>query len=470
MARFSLFASAVLSVVAGSTAWGQRAPLAITDVTVIDGTGAAARPHMTVVIAGGRIVAMDSATRVSLPSDAQVIEGHGKFLIPGLWDMHVHLAKAGASSLGLFVANGVTSVRDMGGDFEVIDRWRSEITAGARIGPRITTAGPMLESATRVRRMTARGTVEPVARFRAAVSGALHADHVVDSVAQLGADHIKVRSAATRDTYLAVASSARRVGLPLVAHGDLVPVEDMLEAGQRSIEHAIYPPLQRRDAATRVRLIRELASAGVAVVPTMVNYYNWHRVTPVHARRVVDDSVGQIDPRRRYISGYLIEDWREQVQERGRVRDVLIRRAFLPRAYRGVLRDLQEMHSQGVRILPGTDVAVALMYPGFSLHEEMGLFVEKIGMTPSEALVSATRGAAEFSGRADSLGTLAIGKLADLVLLEADPLTDIRNVGRIHAVIIRGEMLDRSALLRSIERAKVERSGQPESPRSTLRM
>jgi imidazolonepropionase-like amidohydrolase len=104
------------------------------------------------------------------------------------------------------------------------------------------------------------------------------------------------------------------------------------------------------------------------------------------------------------------------------------------------------MHRTGVRILPGTDVAVALMYPGFSLRDELGYFVEKIGMTPAEALVSATRFAAEFSGMQDSLGTVQVGKLADLVLLDADPLVDIRKVGRIDAVIARGELFDHARL------------------------
>jgi cytosine/adenosine deaminase-related metal-dependent hydrolase len=178
----------------------------------------------------------------------------------------------------------------------------------------------------------------------------------------------------------------------------------------------------------------------------MVNYYQWLLVSPGRARRIVNDTLGRLDPRRRYISGYLLEDWREQVAERGRVRDALIRWFYLPRAYRGVLRDLQEMHRAGVRILPGTDVAVALKYPGFSLRDELGYFVDKIGMSPMEALLSATRSAAEFSGMLDSLGTVEIGKVADLVLLDADPLADIRNVGRVDAVILRGELFDRARL------------------------
>src|SRR6185503_4039571 len=129
--------TAMLSVGVRIAALAQGAPLAITDVTVVDGTGDGSRPHLTVVVSGGRIIAVDPVARAVIPPQATVIDGRGKFLIPGLWDMHVHLAKAGASSPGLFVANGVTSVRDMGGDFAVVRRWRDEIAAGVRVGPRI---------------------------------------------------------------------------------------------------------------------------------------------------------------------------------------------------------------------------------------------------------------------------------------------------------------------------------------------
>lgn len=435
------------------------APVAITHVTVIDVTTGQRFPDRIVLVRGTRIASIAPARTFDTRSGATVVNGRGKFLIPGLWDMHVHLAKAGAPALGLFVANGVTSVRDVGGDFAVVHQWRSEIAAGARVGPRIRTAGPILESVARVRRMKARGVIEPVERFRAPVADTADARRVVDSLARLGVDLVKVRTAASPEVYHAVAAAARRAGLPLAAHGDVVPPEDMLRAGQRSIEHAIRPPLQARDAGVRAQLVRALADSGVAVVPTLVNYYEWLLVSPAEARRIVEDTAGRLDPRRRYVSGYLLDDWREQVGERGRVKDALITRFYLPRRYRGMLRDLREMHRAGVRILPGTDVAVALMYPGFSLHDELGYFVEQIGMTPLEALASATRRAAEFSGRSDSLGTVEVGKLADLVLLDADPLADMRNTTRIHAVVAKGRLFDRAALDALLEAA--ERAAAP---------
>ena len=186
--------------IAGATASSQHAPVAITDVTLIDGLGGPERPHTTVLVRDGRIFAIDSVSRGIIPTQAKVVDGRGKFLIPGLSDMHVHLAKTGEPSLGLFIANGVTSVRDMGGDYAVIRRWKAEINNGARLGPRIRTAGPILESASRVRRMKARGTVEPVDRFRAPVGDTNTARRVVDSVAHLGVDFIKVRTVESLET------------------------------------------------------------------------------------------------------------------------------------------------------------------------------------------------------------------------------------------------------------------------------
>jgi imidazolonepropionase-like amidohydrolase len=142
------------------------------------------------------------------------------------------------------------------------------------------------------------------------------------------------------------------------------------------------------------------------------------------------------------------------VAERGGMKDALIRRFCLPRAYVGVLRDLQEMYRAGVPILPGTDVAVALLYPGFSLREALGYFVEKMGMTPAEALRAATCDAAAFSGMLNSLGTVTVNKWADLVLLDADPLVDIRNIARISAVIARGRLFDRGDIAQLLVAAR----------------
>src|SRR5688572_8483470 len=163
---------------------------ALTNVTLVDATAPAPRPGMTVLVREGRITAVGPVAQVAIPAGAHVVDGGGRFLIPGLWDMHVHLSKGGEVTLPVFVATGVTGVRDMGGDFAEVGRWRHEVAAGRRLGPRIRAAGPMLESAAYVERRLRSRTVEPVARMRAAVAGPADAARVVDSLAALGVDFI----------------------------------------------------------------------------------------------------------------------------------------------------------------------------------------------------------------------------------------------------------------------------------------
>ncbi len=441
---------AVVLIVGGAWALGADgdppvASVAITHVTVIDGAGidtkeAAARPDRTVLIRGDRIVAVLPAGEAVIPAGAVVVDGRGKFLIPGLWDMHVHLAKAGANTLPLFVANGVTSVRDMGGDFAEVLKWRTEIAAGQKLGPRIKTPGPILESPRHVEGMLKDRTIEPVERTRIGVANAEAAGPTVDFVARLGADFVKIRTVQSLESYRAIAAAAKRAGLPLVGHAVASP-EQMLQAGQSSIEHILLPPLDKLTEQQRSELFKRFVESGMAAVPTLVNGEKSLFVPYAAAAAVVEDSDGKIDPRRKYLSGYLIEDWREQLAER-KSSPPIDWAKMAPR----LRRDLKEMHRAGVRIMPGTDVAVLLIVPGFSLHDELQLLVQELGMTSAEALASATLRPAEFFGMQDSLGTVEAGKLADLVLLDADPLEDIRNTQRISGVVLNGRYLDRAAL------------------------
>ena len=414
--------------------------VAIVGATLIDGTGGPPLTDMTVLISGGRITAVGTRVATPVPGGARTIDGRGKFLIPGLWDMHVHLSKAGEGALPLFIANGVTSVRDMGGDADLLLRWRTETAAGTRVGPRVKTPGQMLESAKNVARMKSDGTVEPVDRYRRPVGTAEDAERTVAELAAKGVDFIKVRTRESPEAYRAILEAAARHHLTVVGH-PTAGIDAVIDAGQRSVEHALIPPVSGRSDEARAALFSRMAGQGIVSVPTLVVGTKSLLVASGDAAKIVDDVHGAIDSRRQYVGGYLIADWREQVGERDDAsRQALEKLAPLIR------KDLSDMRKAGVQIMPGTDTAVVLIYPGFSLHDELDLLVSEIGMTPMEAIVAATRHPAEFFGMQETLGTVQVSKMADLVLLDASPLDRIGNTRAIHAVVAGGRLYTRRDL------------------------
>ena len=388
----------------------------------------------------GRIAAVGPAAELPIPSDARVVDGSGKYLIPGLWDMHTHLSKARSPALPRLVAHGVLSVRDAGGDMPELQRWQAEIRAGDRVGPRILIAGPYLESPGNVLRVLLGNTVEPEERTRIPVDGPVHAARVVDSIADAGVDFVKVRTWRDLETFRAIAEAAASRGLPLAAHVFGLPPELLREGLVSSVEHFLEAP-EEWTRAERLDFYSALAERGTVVVATLVTFADNVLVMPDTLAAVVE---GADD-----ISAFLLADWREQVAE-GSAESVQGWRSYFPT----VVRSWQEMREAGMRILPGSDLAVAGVFEGASLHENLALMVEEIGLSPAEAIVAATRHSAEFAGVAESLGTIQPGMIADLVLLDADPLADIANTSRVAAVFQGGRLFDRAALDELLEEAR----------------
>src|SRR5262245_11158965 len=427
---------------------GRQAPasaLVIKDVTVIDVIGAAVKPHMTAVISGDRIATLGEAGKVATPKDALVVDGRGKFLIPGLWDMHVHLSRVGENALSLFIAQGVTSVRDMGGDFAEVKLLRDRIASGTLLGPRVKAAGPILESARFIRGMRD----ATVAAKRIGVGSPTEAAQAVASIARLGPDFIKIRTNASRESYLAIAAEAKRVGLPLVGHAprglSLIEVSD---AGQRSIEHGLgavenYSEAQWKDIAER------FIKNGTYVVPTLIAGHTYREMPDQEVMVLIEDTTGAKDERRKYISPALADSWRRQMEAKKRETPTDWEANRVKNR-----QSLRLLYQAGVKIMMGTDMGAPLVYPGWSAHEELELLVQRVGMTPMEALQSATRIPAEFFGMADSLGAVEKGKIADLILLEANPLEQISNTNKIFAVIVGGRYYDKAARQKMIESAR----------------
>ena len=413
-----------------------QAALVFTNVTVIDGTRTAAQPAMTVIIRDGRIEAVAPRGRVALPPRARVVDGTGKFLIPGLWDMHVHLTDARPSAIPALIANGVTGVRDMGSLLRDVDELRIRIEDGTLIGPRIVRAGPIVNG-------------EAFGPVQLAVADSTEARAAVRALAKVGVDFIKIHRTLTPAEFRAIVAEAKRVGLPVAGH---IPLElaaaEVSDAGVASIEHTesllqsmnfgSLSPEQFIDAMTA--LFQRFARNGTYYDPTLIMYKSsadWRGFAPHQQSKYVARSAqAHMDT---------------VAQQYRSLPDVLAGRQQLFKTT--FLKLVGLMHQHGVRVMTGTDLADGRIFPGFSVHEELALLVEA-GFTPSDAIQAATRVPAEFLRLSDA-GTVEIGKRADLVLLNANPLEDIHNTIRIDAVVLRGQLLDRArldALLREAER------------------
>jgi hypothetical protein len=441
--------------------------LVIQNVTVIDATGADPRPGMSVGIDQGRITAIKKKIRA--PKGAEIVDGGGKFLIPGLWDMHVHIG-APEIFFPLLVANGITGVREMftGIPIQTIREWR--MRAGV---PRIIAAGfldgPM---------MLNNGTPPPGAF---AVANPAEARFAVRALAETGVDFLKVYNSIPRDAYFAIAEEARAIGIPFAGHvPEAVSTGEASDAGQLSEEHLINVMLDcstNADALRAARIaimtsdkitgearLRALAwpdpdglfdtyseEKAAQLFAKFAKNGTWHTPTLVvlqgfaHAR----DENFTHDPHRVFLPKQWTDSWDPQV--------TFYLRDLSPEDYDalhlriGALLDrykklVGDMRKAGVEFLAGTDASGwNPVIPGFGLHDELALLVEA-GLTPMEALQSATRNAARYLNKLDEMGTVEVKKAADLVLLNADPLEDIRNTQKIEGVVMRGRYYSRKNL------------------------
>ena len=423
-------------------------PLAIVGVTVIDPTATQVfRADQTVVVENGRVAAIGPRSSVTIPANARRIEAAGRYLIPGLWDAHVHFMNAGSTALQVLVANGVTSVREMGGFLDSTRMWQARMRAGTLIGPRIVTPGLMLESPrylAGVRERSARlgGRLAPrVLPYRAAIADTADARRVIDSLVGLHVDFVKFRTVLSPETFYALIREAHRAGLRVAGHmPTVVSTAVAADSGQDDIEHALFIT----DSATRASVARTFAARGTWYTPTLVVTRGVTVGSDSADKLIFGPRALELDPRRAYASPWLLGWWRMQVDER--MTDTSsATTALILQAYRASFEDVRAFSSAGVRILAGTDAGSVLVYPGFSLHEELGLLVQA-GLTSKQALWSATVGPAQFAGLDSIVGRIGVGQVADLVLLDADPLSDIANTRRIRAVIQAGRVYDRAML------------------------
>ena len=433
-----------------ATPLGAQCSVAITHVNVIDATSPEERKDRTVIIDGTRIADVWPASAARVSHCTRVVDGRGKYLIPGLWDMHVHTEIIGGRELlGLYVANGVTGVRDMAGTWATLRGWRQEIARGTLVGPRIVASGPDLEGGDiPIPHLLARNPDEGQA--------------AVDSLVALGVDFVKVHTRLSPATYFAIARRARERRIPFAGHvSQAVGAEAASDSGQRSIEHLLGIPAPCTAAES-------LALRPQFTVQSALGRCSSRDLAPLYAKFVTNST--WVTPT--FAAAYEIALWPKRALPgdslahylpaamRKFVLDIFPMPDSIPpgadRVGRAMLAKRQAqvatMYRAGVGILTGTDAPLRNSPPGFGLHEELTLLAQG-GLTPFEVLRAATIEPARYLRMLDSAGTVEPGKLADLVLLDANPLRDIRNTRRIAAVIANGRLIDAQERLRLLRSA-----------------
>jgi imidazolonepropionase-like amidohydrolase len=360
------------------------APIAITGVTIVD-PRRDQTPNVTVIVVGQRIASVEPAATAKVPPGARMIDGRGKFLIPGLWDAHVHLTAVGQCALPLLIANGVTSVRDVGGDVDSLVEWRDRVRRGAVAGPRIYFAGPMLE--------TADESGANASLPHLTVTGPDDAPRAVDSLVKLGVDFVSIGSTMTPSTFSAIMKAARAARLPVAAEAPSMDLREAASDGLGSVERlqsvaAVWSPQESSGAVGMA-----FAKAGTWVTPVFVTERDSMKV-------------------------------------------------------RDALRDFEFMHHVGSGSFAGSDLGVVPGVAGTTLHDEMSLLVDFGHLRLWDALASATTNPPIFFGARvrREVGAIASGQLADLVLIDGNPFLDPAGTSKISAVIADGRLYDRAAL------------------------
>lgn len=474
---------AATGVFPGAVAEAATDVTVITHATLIDGTGARPRRDATVVLIGDRIVWAGGHHEARMPEGARIVDARGKYVIPGLWDMHTHGTVYEDIFVPLYLVNGVTGIREMWG-YPEVQAVRERIDSGELLGPRIVMAGSIIDGPVSL-------LGPPVVR----VGTEAEARDAVRATKAAKADFVKVYSYLGANEVRAIADEARRQDMPFAGHiAYRLSTAEASDLGQRSFEHFFDVPisLSSREAEFRriladtpydpadprafFTLSRELdRQATFSVSPAKLEAFvarqnhnsSWQSPT-LAVNRVMSspaDTYAQ-DPRLRYMPAWIHDFWREGVKRMAPVtpEQIAQQREFLAAR----LRILGALHRAGIGIIGGTDCLNPYIFPGFSSHDELELLVEA-GLPPLRAIQTMTRDAARYLGFEHTMGTVTPGKVADLVILDADPLADIRNTQRIHAVVTQGRLItaeQRRRMLADVEAA----ASTPPAPATLARL
>jgi amidohydrolase family protein len=418
-----------------------QGPLAIVNVTVIDGTDHPPRANTTVLVEDGKIRAITNAGR-NMPADVTRIDGTGKFLISGLWNNDLHSVSYGAAKqhLGDLLSYGVTTVRDMGSPLDDIIRLRSEIASGALTGPHLFIAGPLME-----------GPIPVKMPLVVDLFSAEEARAEVTNLKKHSVNYIEVDTSLNSDLYWALANAGRHVALPLVGHiPPTIRAWDVVKARQVDIEHlggrylnvliacskdeAYFDGVMQKTydellAAVKAHEQTEEPQFKADFDEKLLSSFDKSKAERLY-RLYARNGIAQTP------TLYVLKTLWETNRDNQKLDDRDMEAG--KRIFAKDLAVVGAMRRAGVPILAGTDGPYG--QGGNALHGELELLVQA-GLTPLQALQSASRDAAKAMGVSREVGTIEVGKTADLVLLDANPLTNISNTRRIEAVVLRGQLL-----------------------------
>jgi imidazolonepropionase-like amidohydrolase len=413
-------------------------PLLLTHANIVDVNTGKIESDQSVLIREGKIVSvMPSVDLKGKPNDI-VVDIQGRFLIPGLWDMHVHDDTASHTEqiyFPLFIANGVTGIRDMFSQcadpcptpvlFPNLRAISRQVEGQILLGPHIIISSPLLDGP------------KPAWPGAAPIATPKDAIRAVDTAAQNGADFIKVYNGLPRNAYFAVAAESKKREIPFAGHVPYsVTLVEASDAGQRSVEHL----MGMKEACTTIAACEKVAMH-------LSHNGTWQTPTLVVSRFFACPQIvaNPNDPRLAYV-------WSEQKKSWDQTPPAAAA-STCEANYQQLESFVRTLHAAHTKFLVGTDLGNPYIFPGFSVHDEMALLVNA-GLTPLEALQAATINPARYLQRELTAGTVTPGRSADLVVLDENPLADIRNISHINSVVSRGQLFNRAALDKMLEGAR----------------
>ncbi len=422
----------------------------IDNVTIVDVAHGKLLPNMTVVVDGKRIASVTRA-RPGATRSGTVMDGAGMYVIPGLWDMHVHVAftndpariqTTSALMLPLLIANGVTGVRDMGSNLDAVLATRDAVAAHQAIGPRIVTPGPMLDG--------------PTSRYQVIVKVTTAEDGraAVRQLHDRGVDFIKTQSLIPRDAYFGLADEAAKLGMRFEGHvPDAIRAREAVAAHQSSFEHllgvfgastTIEDSFVTGKKPSNAAILAAHSDANEkAIISLLAKNQVWQCPTILSDLGTAADVVS--DPGLPYWFRNTVDGWKASSLRALNSTDAEAA-DVKERFNRWELSLTTKLHAAGVPFLAGTDAPAGFdLVPGASLHSELEWLV-RAGFTPLEALQTATINPATYLGKTKDLGTVEAGKIADFVVLARNPLVSIGNTRSVVAVVADGRFYSATEL------------------------